>query len=59
MHLVYFETTNNVKEAIAREKQIKGWVRKRKVELIESVNAEWEDLAADWGLEGELPNTRE
>ena len=37
-HLVYFEITNNVKEAIAREKQIKGWVRKRKIELIESVN---------------------
>ena len=51
MHLVFYETTNNVKEAIAREKQIKGWVRKRKIELIESVNPEWEDLAADWDLE--------
>jgi len=50
-HLVFYETTNNVKEAIAREKQIKGWVRKRKIELIESVNPEWEDLAADWDLE--------
>ena len=47
----FYETTNNVKEAIAREKQIKGWVRKRKIELIESVNPEWEDLAADWDLE--------
>ena len=59
MHLVYFETTNNVKEAIAREKQIKGWVRKRKIELIESVNPDWEDLAADWDLEEKIPNTRE
>jgi len=48
-----------VKEAIAREKQIKGWVRKRKIELIESVNPDWEDLSADWDLEEEDPNTRE
>ena len=58
-HLVYFEITNNVKEAIAREKQIKGWVRKRKIELIESVNPDWEDLSADWPLEEENPNTRD
>ncbi len=51
MHLVFFETTNNVKEAIAREKEIKGWLRKKKIALIESVNPEWKDLAADWGLE--------
>ena len=58
-HLVYFEITNNVKEASAREKQIKGWVRKRKIELIESVNPDWEDLSADWPLEEENPNTRD
>jgi putative endonuclease len=51
MHLVFFETTNNVKEAIAREKEIKGWLRKKKIALIETVNPEWKDLAADWGLE--------
>ena len=59
MQLAYFETTNNVKEAIAREQQIKGWVRKRKMELIESVNPDWEDLSADWDLEERIPNTRE
>lgn len=42
--LVYLEETNNVNAAIAREKQIKGWVRKRKKDLIESVNPEWKDL---------------
>ena len=46
--LVYFEYTENVDSAIAREKQIKGWVRKKKNELINSVNPEWRDLANDW-----------
>jgi len=31
--LVYFESTNDVKSAISREKQIKGWLRKKKIEL--------------------------
>lgn len=35
--------------AIRREKEIKGWTRKRKIELIESKNRKWEDLAAEWG----------
>ena len=42
--LVYFEVFNNIEDAIRREKQIKGWVRKKKIELIESVNPEWKDL---------------
>ena len=46
--LVYFESTGNVMGAIEREKQLKGWLRRRKVELIESTNPLWEDLAADW-----------
>jgi putative endonuclease len=46
--LVYFEETPDVEAAIAREKQIKGWVRRKKIELIESVNPEWRDLSADW-----------
>jgi putative endonuclease len=45
--LVYFETTANVISAIEREKELKGWVRKKKVELIERVNPAWRDLAAD------------
>lgn len=43
--LVYFEQTNSIDDAIAREKQIKGWLRRKKVELIESVNPKWEDLS--------------
>jgi putative endonuclease len=45
--LVYYEVTTNIRSAIEREKEIKGWSRNRKIELIESVNAGWEDLAAD------------
>ena len=43
--LVYFEITPDVLAAIAREKQIKGWTRAKKIALIESVNPAWEDLA--------------
>lgn len=46
--LVYFEETNDVSIAIAREKQVKGWLRARKIALIESVNPEWRDLSEDW-----------
>ena len=46
--LVFYETTTDVESAIAREKQLKGWVRKKKVSLIESVNPYWEDLAKTW-----------
>jgi predicted GIY-YIG superfamily endonuclease len=48
--LVYFETTPSIEAAIAREKQIKGWLRRKKIELIERVNPQWTDLAADWSL---------
>ena len=42
--LVYFESTSDVKAAIEREKQIKGWNRKRKNKLVESKNPCWQDL---------------
>ena len=42
--LVYFELCDDMLAAIAREKQIKGGSRKKKVALIESVNSEWRDL---------------
>ena len=42
--LVYLESCADVREAIAREKQIKGWKRVRKITLIESANPTWEDL---------------
>jgi len=46
--LVYFEATENVESAIAREKAIKCWRREKKVALIESSNPTWEDLSAEW-----------
>ena len=42
--LVYFESTTSRYTAISREKQIKSWNRKRKNELVESMNPKWEDL---------------
>ena len=45
--LVYFEQTQDVREAIFREKQIKAWRREKKVELIESFNPQWKDLSVD------------
>lgn len=45
--LVYFERYDDPETAILREKQMKGWLRKRKVALIESSNPDWRDLAED------------
>ena len=44
---VWFERYSYIQRAIAREKQIKGWLRSKKVGLIESVNPHWSDLAAE------------
>jgi len=46
--LVYFEVFSDIRDAIAREKHIKGWLRAKKVALIESTNPLWKDLSADW-----------
>jgi putative endonuclease len=45
---VYFEETSDVQAAIGREKQIKGWLRSKKIALIECVNPKWEDLSKEW-----------
>jgi putative endonuclease len=42
--LVYYETTNDIESAIRREKQLKKWNRKWKIELIEKNNPKWRDL---------------
>ena len=42
--LVYYEATSDVRAAIEREKQLKGWNRKRKNKLVETMNPRWEDL---------------
>ena len=46
--LVYFESSSNIREAIAYEKKIKGWTRIKKEELIEKNNPGWEDLSKNW-----------
>jgi putative endonuclease len=46
--LVYYDEIATSREAMAREKHLKGWLRKRKEELIESQNAGWQDLAFTW-----------
>jgi putative endonuclease len=46
--LVYFERFEDIRNAIYREKQIKGWLRIKKIALIVSVNPEWKDLSQDW-----------
>jgi putative endonuclease len=46
--LVWFERHQDVQRAIAREKELKGWRRAKKIALIESANAAWVDLSHDW-----------
>ena len=46
--LVYVEYTGDVNAAILREKQLKGWARARKLELISHANPTWDDLMPDW-----------
>jgi putative endonuclease len=46
--LVWFERYQDVQKAIGREKQLKGWLRSKKIALIESANPTWEDLSRDW-----------
>ena len=45
--LVYYDVTDSIESAIAREKQIKGWTRAKKIALIESINPGWKDLAEE------------
>lgn len=47
--LVYFETTTDVTSAIAREKEITKWRREKKNRLVETINADRNDLSAGWG----------
>lgn len=43
--LVYVEYTSDIREALDREKQLKGWLRRRKIDLIAKLNPRWEDLS--------------
>jgi putative endonuclease len=46
--LVYFERFEDIRNAIEREKQVKGLLRIKKIALIVSVNPEWKDLSIEW-----------
>ena len=48
--LIYYEEYGDIGEAIVREKQIKGWFRKRKIELIKTQNLEFKDLGKELGI---------
>ncbi|HEV2490696.1 MAG TPA: GIY-YIG nuclease family protein [Candidatus Acidoferrales bacterium] len=54
VRLAYFESFASIRDAIVREKQIKGWLRRKKVALIHSGNPRWKDLAADWPCDAVL-----
>ena len=45
--LIYFDYTTDIYSAISREKQIKGWRREKKIDLINEMNPEWKDLFYD------------
>jgi putative endonuclease len=49
--MVHYEGFQDVQKAIAREKQLKGWRRSKKIALIESSNPRWVDLAEKWGAQ--------
>ncbi len=46
--LVYFDVSSDVEAARAREKQLKGWRRDKKIALIEASNPQWKDLSLEW-----------
>ncbi len=57
--LVYFEVYSDVRNAIRREKQLKGWRREKKIALIRSTNPGWKDLARAWYEVGVLRLARQ
>jgi len=52
---VYFERYSNVYRAIGREKELKGWLRKKKLSLIESSKPNWKDLSYGWYQKISMP----
>jgi putative endonuclease len=52
--LVYYECWESISRAIARENEIKGLLRVKKIQLIVALNPEWRDLSLDWGTEIDL-----
>jgi putative endonuclease len=56
--LIYYESFQYVGNAIAREKEIKGWRRAKKIALIQSTNPHWRDLSRDFGKQFQPPKDR-
>ena len=58
--LVYYESYRSILGALERERELKGWRRSKKIDLIEAHNAGWLDLAADWfpDVHGQGPSLR-
>ncbi len=54
--LIYVEIFKTPDGAIRREKQIKSWRREKKIELIDSKNSTWQDLATDWYADIRMPS---
>jgi putative endonuclease len=48
VRLVYFEMGRSRREVLERERVLKGWLRAKKIALIESTNPAWHDLSVDW-----------
>lgn len=46
--LVYYEHYSDIRQAITREKELKGWLRKKKEDLIRTINPKWKDLSEEW-----------
>ena len=46
--LIYFEQFQYINDAIKREKQLKNWNRRWKIDLVETENQEWKDLSFEW-----------
>ncbi len=51
--LLYWERYQSVQRALAREKQVKGWSRRKKVALFAKSNPAWKDLSRDWFRDGD------
>ena len=47
--LLYYEQHEDISQSIAREKQLKGWRREKKLDLIRTLNPDFKDLAETWG----------
>ena len=52
--LIYYEETSYINNGLAREKEIKGWSRKEKLDLVRTINPRFLDLAADWYCDEDL-----